>query len=215
MRRLPPRLRCCALNACREVFARTFSAQCVAATSAKSVLLTTRHVDEDTLNRVGILLNFAAGFLLSPGLLGVDRIRRVEAALERWSQLVADWTRLVALAPILYLASGGLTYYKVVSVVALAGIIWLWTMTTYSFVMSVALTVAGFVALIAAVAAPLLLLAPLILVLLAIERCVEAVLKRLAGDDRLLAALTIAGIVAFSVGNALQFAATFHPGRHP
>jgi hypothetical protein len=177
--------------------------------------LTTNHVDEDTLNRVGILLNFAAGFLLSPGLLGVDRIRRLEAALERWGQQVAAWMQLAVLAPIYYLASGGLTYYKVVAVVALAGLIWLWTTTTYSFLMSVALTVAGLVALIVAVAAPLIFLAPLILVLLALERCVEALLTRLAGDDRLLAALTIAGIVAFSVGNALQFAATFHPGRHP
>ncbi|MDI1464315.1 hypothetical protein QEZ54_25415 [Catellatospora sp. KI3] len=37
------------------------------------------------LNRVGILLNFVAGFLLAPQLIGLDRIRRVEQRIERIS----------------------------------------------------------------------------------------------------------------------------------
>ena len=112
-------------------------------------------MDEDTLNRVGILLNFAAGFLLSPGLLGVDRIRRLEAALERRGEQLVAWTQLAVVAPIYYLASGGVTYYKIIAAVALAGLIWLWTMTAYSFLMSVVLTIVGLLALMVAVAAPL------------------------------------------------------------
>jgi hypothetical protein len=36
----------------------------------------------DTLNRLGIVLNFAAGFLLTPELLGRDRIERIERRVE-------------------------------------------------------------------------------------------------------------------------------------
>jgi hypothetical protein len=41
---------------------------------------------EDILNRVGIALNFAAGFLLAPGLIGLARIRRAEDRLHSFTE---------------------------------------------------------------------------------------------------------------------------------
>jgi hypothetical protein len=40
---------------------------------------------EEALNRIGILLNFAAGFLLAPQLIGLDRIKKAE----RWAESTA------------------------------------------------------------------------------------------------------------------------------
>jgi hypothetical protein len=44
-----------------------------------------------------------------------------------------------------------------------------------------------------------------------VEWTTSTVLASLEGDDRLLGWLTALGIVVFIIGNALQFAATFHP----
>ncbi len=40
-------------------------------------------MDNAWLNRIGIILNFLAGFLIAPELIGIERIRRLEALLER------------------------------------------------------------------------------------------------------------------------------------
>src|SRR5437867_104677 len=39
--------------------------------------------DPIVLNGIGIILIFAAGVMLAPGLLGLERLRRIEIALER------------------------------------------------------------------------------------------------------------------------------------
>jgi hypothetical protein len=39
-------------------------------------------MDQDWVNRVGILLNFLAGFMIAPELIGIDRLKRIEGYIE-------------------------------------------------------------------------------------------------------------------------------------
>lgn len=39
------------------------------------------------MDRLGILLGVAVGFLLAPELIGQDRLERLESAVERWSRV--------------------------------------------------------------------------------------------------------------------------------
>src|SRR3972149_12004161 len=39
--------------------------------------------DETWLNRLGIILNFLAGFMLAPELIGIERLKKIELFLER------------------------------------------------------------------------------------------------------------------------------------
>lgn len=47
-------------------------------------------MEPETLNRIGIILNFLAGFLLAPELLGTERLKRIEDFLERLAPRIAD-----------------------------------------------------------------------------------------------------------------------------
>ncbi|HEX6371028.1 MAG TPA: hypothetical protein VF006_19075 [Longimicrobium sp.] len=40
-------------------------------------------MDNDWVNRIGVILNFAAGFMVAPELIGLDRLRHLETRIER------------------------------------------------------------------------------------------------------------------------------------
>lgn len=42
-------------------------------------------MDVTLINRIGIVLNFLAGFMLAPELLGVERLRKVENYIDKWA----------------------------------------------------------------------------------------------------------------------------------
>jgi hypothetical protein len=46
----------------------------------------------ECLNRVGIILNFLAGFMIAPELIGLDRIRRFENAMEK---IARSWIKVI------------------------------------------------------------------------------------------------------------------------
>lgn len=52
---------------------------------------TAKNMDPNWLNRIGIILNFLAGFLIAPELIGLDRIRKAEQRLEDSMEKVSEW----------------------------------------------------------------------------------------------------------------------------
>lgn len=161
---------------------------------------------EDGLNRVGILLTFTSGFLLSPQLIGISRI----ASFERWSERrlkgFGTTARQMSSAVLHYERLGPLTVFVCSTMLIVLAVI----LSTYlddrfghDRMVKFALPFA-----VGLVVVPWL---TILLSLVLIRKVSEVVVRKLEGDDRLLSVFTTLGIVAFTTGNAFQFAATFHP----
>jgi hypothetical protein len=180
-------------------------------------------MNEDYLNRAGIFLNFVAGFLLSPTLIG----ERIIGDIEKWAE--AKMSSMIERAGAFRVA---------VLVVPLNSA----TMTVFVLALAAMfMSARGLLAFgtgepftgsslsppdpgrVLEYHAARLLFAGLIVVGLmpvvlyaavsTIESVAHTTLRGLKGDDRLISYFSPVGIFVFFVANAMQFAATFHPGR--
>jgi hypothetical protein len=157
-------------------------------------------MDSEWLNRLGILLNFIAGFLLAPQLIGVARIHRIENALER--ALGAAQHRVDALRR----RTKG-RFVPFVFLVTTVGAVALGAAATDTFLSFHVPEVAGVVSRMVAIVIVVTVLAATAIVLT--ERIAGRLVRSLDGDDRLSSYLVGLGIVTFVSGNLFQFVATF------
>ena len=173
---------------------------------------------EDELNRIGILLNFFAGFLLSPALLGLERLRHIEKWTERKLSnfrdrlsvlgLKADkskWApeRAKGLRPLFVFAFLALMFWA--GTVGI-GVIFFANPPSTPIAFTVKLVFFG-------VPCAFLLMLAASSTFAALFEVADQVVASLEGDNRLASLLTVLGIIFFIFGNALQLWATFHPGR--
>jgi len=151
------------------------------------------------LNRIGIILNFCAGFMVAPELLRVERLRWIEEGIEKVLarfQKFANANRVLSPIKKLYLV-GYIVVFISFTVITLAKRNGDDTLPNYltvpaPFVIVISVCVVG------------VIVATLLVALL-----LDYVAGKLAGDDRLRSILVWWGIVFFIVGNLLQFISTF------
>jgi hypothetical protein len=162
-------------------------------------------MNEDILTWIGISLNFVAGLLLSPRLVGLKRLRRIEASIEdtiwkspRYETLVAASGPLLRFGGIAFLLGLPVLYF---------GVAQLCRWGDYHFVSSLFLQ-AAVVHSIAICAFYVFFVGLVLLVII-----LEALIRSLEGNHRLISWLTSLGVLTFIVGNALLSWAMFHPGR--
>jgi hypothetical protein len=158
-------------------------------------------IDDVWMNKVGLLLNFAAGFLLAPQLIGAERLQRVERRLERILRTltwIVVWLRrrlrgkpqgFVAVAGLLSALAGALAQLETLG-------------PQYRDAAAV-FSVPFYVVLVTGIG---FILAELLLPI--VQRVVGRLARSLDGGDRLTSYMVGLGIVAFVVGNAMQFFAT-------
>ncbi len=191
-----------------------------------------RWLTHEWINRYGIILNFFAGFLLAPELLGITRLQRAENAIERTlmrsKELLSPFVSLMAPRPLLgelklvsilvfCAAMSAALYATAFHYLRLAGL---------GLVATLALCVVAFV--VATVALLFVkdeqwsdvlmfgvyaVLVPIMIVGYFIPRLIDgivgALVRLLEGDGRLRAWLIVTGILFFIVGNFAQLWATF------
>jgi hypothetical protein len=151
------------------------------------------------LNRIGIILNFCAGFMLAPELLGTKRLLVIEAKtkhfLSRMKQFVKGYRDFLPMwrffLPMLLLL---LFSYTMVLISKRSGNNSLPNYLTT--IAPIAIAISGF-------------LASGIILAFVILLSVDYLSMKLAGDERLRYVLIWWGIIFFIVGNLLQFIATF------
>lgn len=161
---------------------------------------------EDWLNRIGIILNFLAGFLLSPTLLGLERLQRIEAWAERKLTATRQWSQSEAA-----ITTAAVMLAAVITIEVISGFaITLRLGSGRDVLMYVGLLMVFAVCLVLLVARKQ---SPASLSVRLVGFLAEAAIRSLEGNDRLIGWITAAGIITFIVGNALQFVATFHPGK--
>jgi hypothetical protein len=151
------------------------------------------HVNEDILNRAGIVLNFAAGLLLAPQVIGLDNIRRAE----QWLDLRAWMLNRLIESRLPFLAE---RRYAAMRITYAVPLVLLGLVEGFRPFTAIGKFVLGITCLLTAV---LFWLYPF-------TRIVRSTLQRHQG---LIPILTAVGIGCFTIGNLVQFAATFHPGR--
>lgn len=174
-------------------------------------LLTRDHsdqVDAATLNRLGIVLNFLAAFLVGPELIGEGRLRRLEGWLERSSDRLARWLQRAAVWLRREQVGRFVTFGGGFIVLLALGYWWLGALTGDVSSMAQrgrAVFGLGLVAsAVTFIGLPLLALA-----LIAVARLLRVLVASLAGDDRLRGYAVALGIICLVVGNAMQLAATY------
>jgi hypothetical protein len=159
-------------------------------------------MDDVWLNRSGIVLNVAAGILLAPELIGLERLRALEGWLERNLPHVHK-----ALSRMRAVLSPSRWAGPVATATFIGGIVWLATVTVGPPDVR---RVAG------EIIDELLILYGLSLLVYGIWFAVASLdeilgflFRSLSGQDRVVAFMVVFGIALFLLGNFLQLIATF------
>ncbi|MBD2522123.1 hypothetical protein [Nostoc sp. FACHB-133] len=166
-------------------------------------------IDFDWLNRIGIVLNFLAGFMLAPDLIGKDKAQIIENYIDRIATFTTNSLRNrihqnilnefsnTNLRPLYYFALSFSWFITIIFFSAvkigiqpdLLSAIFMRFMSLYFLITSVYAT---------------FILVPLFLI--DIARTIENLAEK---DNTFTSLLTIGGIIFFIVGNLFQFIASF------
>jgi hypothetical protein len=140
----------------------------------------------DWVNRIGILLNFCAGFLLAPELIGIQRLERFEKSLEERLRRYRAFLESLPQPVVDLLALGIVASFFLITVAQ-----------ALPFVPSV-VTILGIVSFLLFRYGPGLL-----------SLVLNIIIARLTGNARLRGIVVTLGIALFIVGNTLQLLATW------
>ncbi len=179
-------------------------------------------MEPEVLNRIGIILNFLAGFLLAPELLGTERLEKFEDSLERFGAKLTHYGVVAAsiLGQLLEGASVqtfdlfGLPVRKSPLRIMIIIIVITWVFSLLflietwgnrnTFYLFFLVLVAIF-----AMSSFLMLSVVMLTLLHIIVLLARLLVNKLAGDNKLRSGLVWMGIICFIAGNSLQFIATF------
>jgi hypothetical protein len=152
------------------------------------------------LNRIGIILNFCAGFMVAPELLGVSRLHRIEVFIKQVLRRLRRFTIANRrISPAVKLMLFGYMTIFIVDGFILFTLRLNANTTLPDYIVKlapIAMIVASFV--IGAILATFL-----------VAVLIDYASKELAGNERLRSILVWWGIIFFIVGNLLQFISTF------
>ena len=195
------------------------------------------YIGKDWLNRYGIILNFIAGFMVAPELIGIERLRTLEQKLEQWLKTLKEKLSSEKMtAKDLFM--GGL-FVVLQSAPALILIIVLYPLAKERLAWIIgAIIIFYFLVwlgkeldsgILQLVTFPLILLWMILVELLvspffsvilfiiyvittAIHTLIGFLISNLEGEERLRSIFVWWGILFFIIGNALQFLSTFDMG---
>jgi hypothetical protein len=167
----------------------------------------------DILNRLGIVLNFLAGFMLAPQLLGEDRIKRLEIKIDRNArnniENLKKWignNYFICHILAFWFTPGTLKYHYFnffcicISYISLITAFFYKPNGHYQIIFTIALICSIIQTFISYYSLPV--------VLIDIIGRIEDLLD---SDDTVVTILSFGGIVFFIAGNLFQFIATFKP----
>jgi|GEM_PF-6740948 len=190
------------------------------------------------INRIGIVLNFLAGFMLAPELLGVERLRKAENSIESLSDNVSKYLLrisdamkdymigklkialliLVIVCGYLFASILGALVVKKLEPIKGTGVFLVFAFFIVTLVLVIYQIKTDPLVLLAPIVGPFWMIFVLVSTLLSVlfllvigffSMVVTYVRQKMEGEGRLRSILVLWGIIFFIVGNALQFAATF------
>ncbi|MBH8576838.1 hypothetical protein I8752_28385 [Nostocaceae cyanobacterium CENA369] len=168
-------------------------------------------IDLDWLNRIGIILNFFAGFMLAPDLIGKDKILRFENWLEPKLKIIVSFLKNFIFFS--FASAFELQIYKPLRIFL---IILISLSLIFVFYIVPKVSIIGDMGIFGTIISILLFIVISMLMLIIFTFFLIIILfgmsrleHQLEKDDTFLSWLTFWGIVFFIIGNLLQFIASF------
>lgn len=180
-------------------------------------------IDLDVLNRIGIILNFLAGFMLAPDLIGTERISKFENYIELKIRNLIKNIRVNLKYSYIRLGGSLIGFIFVLITLTICGLFFIPIVITEGYLLVLVQKTIGkpllffilLIVLVLEIGTLLTLYFPkrakfiLIKTLRILIKIMNKLDKFLEKDKTVLTLLTIGGIVFFIVGNLFQFVASF------